>query len=137
MPAPAATAASPATSTDTGSAPAADATTAPGGTGFRPATAPATGAVGTGRLDLNLDTNTYLRQPSLADQARTQLDADAPRDAGAPAGTRISERRGSAGAYSARVQTPLGTYCLRGQDGGSRRMSDRPADNTLLPQSCD
>ena len=94
-------------------------------------------ASGTGRLDLNLNTQTFSATPSLNERTQRQLDAGAPRFGDAGAGTRITEGRGSGGQYRARVQTSLGSYCLRGKDPGSRRMSDLPMDNTLLPSSCD
>jgi hypothetical protein len=106
------------------------------GTGFKAVAPRAGNGSGTAPLNLNLDTNTYTRTPSLAERAHVQLD-DAPPGGIQSGTTRITERRGGAMGYRARIQTPLGSYCLRGQDAGSRRMSDRPADNTMLPSSCD
>ena len=108
----------------------------PGGTGFRPAGPRAAAQAGAGGLDLNLNTNTYTHAPSLAERAGAQLET-APARGPTSGSTRMTERRGGAAGYSARVGTPLGEYCLRGKDPATRGMSDRPIDNTLLPSSCD
>lgn len=107
--------------------------TAPTGTRFRPAGP--RGDAPTRQLDLNLRSNTYTHTPTLAERSAGQIDP-APASLRGTGATQVTESRGASG-YRARVRTPLGEYCLKRKNPAMQGMSDRPADNTALPTSCD
>ena len=107
--------------------------TAPTGTGFRPAGP--RGEAPLRQLDLNLRSNTYTHTPTLAERSAGQIDP-APAPVRGTGATQVTESRGASG-YRARVRTPLGEYCLKRKNPAMQGMSDRPADNTALPTSCD
>ena len=107
--------------------------TAPSGTGFRPAGP--RGDAPTRQLDLNLRSNTYTHTPTLAERSAGQIDP-APAPVRGTGATQVTESRGASG-YRARVRTALGEYCLKRKNPAMQGMSDRPADNTALPTSCD
>lgn len=107
--------------------------TAPTGTGFRPAGP--RGDAPSRQLDLNLRSNTYTHTPTLAERTARQIDS-APAPLSGTGATQVTESRGASG-YRARVRTPLGEYCLKRKNPAMQGMSDRPADNTALPTSCD
>lgn len=107
--------------------------TAPSGTGFRPAGP--RGDAPSRQLDLNLRSNTYTHTPTLAERSAGQIDP-APAPVRGTGATQVTESRG-ASSYQARVRTPLGEYCLKRKNPAMQGMSDRPADNTALPTSCD
>ena len=117
----------------TPSADGAAAETAPSGTGFRQAGP--RGDAPTRQLDLNLRSNTYTHTPTLAERSAGQIDS-APAPVRGTGAAQVTESRGASG-YRARVRTPLGEYCLKRKNPAMQGMSDRPADNTALPTSCD